>query len=313
MSQVSAMRLRQGFGPLVAILLLTGCSVSGAQYAVHPDTITALRSHTGKTVKLAPFTSDKPGKSEIMCRAANMIQTPAGVPFEKYVEDAFRTEIVVAGLESANAPVTLTGHLERMHFQTFAEAAWELQVTLTSSNGRRLTVVEDYGFNWHFDAMGACREAATAMALAVQSLVRKAVQHPEFAGLLVPGAAAPATAATTAPKPPPAPAVALTTPPPTASQPPSLPDLRAWAPGKWRSTGGTNTLVIERGLRWSWESSAGGRFSGGGRGEVQDGKLVLSGWHSNSYPMTFQLTREGDALVGVLRTSRHYNIIFVRE
>jgi hypothetical protein len=35
-------------------------------------------------VKLATFTSDKPGKSEILCRGAAMIQTPGGVPFERY-------------------------------------------------------------------------------------------------------------------------------------------------------------------------------------------------------------------------------------
>ena len=136
-------------------------------------------------MKLGTFTSDKPGKSEIMCRGAAMIQTPGGVPFERYVEDAFRTELLVAGLASDNAPVTLTGHLERMHFETFVEAVWELQATLTSSNGRRLTIDDRYGFNWHFVGDYACREAATAMALAVQSLVRKAVQHPEFAGLLL--------------------------------------------------------------------------------------------------------------------------------
>ena len=43
-----------------------------------------------------------------------------------------------------SAPVTLTGHLERMHFSTASEAVWELQVTLGSSNGHRLTIIENY-------------------------------------------------------------------------------------------------------------------------------------------------------------------------
>ena len=50
-------------------LLLVGCSIAAGPYAVHPDTITALRSYTGKTVKVTPFTSDKPGESEIMAEA----------------------------------------------------------------------------------------------------------------------------------------------------------------------------------------------------------------------------------------------------
>ena len=120
---------------LLVAWALAGCSMSANQYAVHPDTITALLSHVGVSVKLAKFTSDKPGKSEIICRGGVMIQTPQGVSFEKYVEDAFRTELLVAGLESPSAPVTLSGHMERMHFVTFSDASWELRVTLASSTG----------------------------------------------------------------------------------------------------------------------------------------------------------------------------------
>jgi hypothetical protein len=69
-----------------ALPLLVGCSVSANPYAVHPDTITALRSHTGKSVRVSTFTSDKPGKSEIICRAVGMVQTAGGVPFEQYVQ-----------------------------------------------------------------------------------------------------------------------------------------------------------------------------------------------------------------------------------
>ena len=197
---------------LLALIVLAGCSMSATQYAVHPDTIITLRTHTGKTVTLAPFTSDKPGKSEIMCRLVGMVQTPGGVPFEKYVGDAFRTELVVAGLLAESAPVSLGGHLERMHFST-GDAVWELQVTLSSSNGRRLTIAENYPFNWHFIGDYACREATTAMALAVQSLVRKAVQHPEFAGLLVPGIAMPAAPTPSETPAPSAPTVAASPPP----------------------------------------------------------------------------------------------------
>jgi len=300
---------------VLAAFLAAGCSVSAHPYAVHPDTITALRAHTGKTVTMTDFTSDKPGKSEILCRAANMIQTPGGVPFERYVGDAFKTELLVAGIAAPTAPVTLGGHLERMHFTTAGEAEWELRVTLTSSNGRRLTIAEDYAFNWHFDGISACREASTAMALAVQALVRKAVKHPEFAALLTPGlgpAASPTPAEPSATTTPPAPTTAAAAVAPTA--PPRPPeDLREWARGKWRSTGGSTSLVIDRNLRWSWDSTYGGRYSGSGTGDVQDGALLLRGWHSRSYPMTLHLRREGDTLVGEIRTSQNYPVVFIRE
>jgi hypothetical protein len=165
----------------------------------------------------------------------------------------------------------------------------------------------------------ACREAATAMALAVQSLVRKAVQHPEFAGLLAPGGVTPAAASPPPPTQTPAPVTA--TPgatAPTATPPPSQPvarlpveNLHDWAPGRWRSTGGTNTPVIDRRLRWLWDSSAGGKWSGSG--EIHDGRLILRGWHSTSIPMSLRLGGESDRLVGELQTSRSYPMIFLRE
>jgi hypothetical protein len=95
-----------------------------------------------------------------MCRAVGMVQTPGGVPFEQYVQDAFRTELLVAGLASDSAPVMPMGHLERMHFSTSTEASWELRVTLASSSGRRLTIAEDYAFNWHLIGAQACRETS---------------------------------------------------------------------------------------------------------------------------------------------------------
>jgi len=180
-------RVKSATASLLGALAIAGCSISANPYAVHPDTIVALRSHAGKSVKLAPFASDKPSKSEIMCRAVGMIQTPGGVPFERYVENAFRTELAVAGLLRDPAPVTLSGHLERMHFSTAEEASWELRLALASSNGRRITVAKDYAFNWHFLGDYACREAATAMAPAVQTLVREAVRHPESAPVTLSG------------------------------------------------------------------------------------------------------------------------------
>jgi hypothetical protein len=106
----------------------------------------------------------------------------------------------------------------------------------------------------------------------------------------------------------PVPQIAAVPPPPAAPAP-----LHVWAPGRWRSVGGTNALVIERDLRWSWDSSAGGRWSGRGSGEIRDGQILLRGWHSTSIPMQLRLTREGETLVGELQTSRSYRMIFLRE
>lgn len=118
--------------------------------------------------------------------------------------------VTEGGLQRRSQPTP--GHLERMHFTTGTEAVWDLRIALASSNGRRVTVSESYAFNWHFSGDYACREAATAMSVAVQSLVRKTVRH--FVGLLEPSqqaAAAQPSSSSTAPT---TPAVALAAPAP---------------------------------------------------------------------------------------------------
>jgi len=137
----------------------------------------------------------------------------------------------------------------------------------------------------------------------------------------------PATPASIVPAPPPSsvlptPSTATPSPAPpppttTAAIPPSSEtralDMRAWAPGTWRSTGGTNTLTIKPDLSWQWSSTSGGSWSGSGQGEIRDGRLVLRGWHSSSIPMMIRLSREGEVLVGELQTSRSYSITFRRD
>ena len=121
-----------------------------------------------------------------------------------------------------------------------------------------------------------------------------------------------------APTPAPAPILpppAVAAQPPAPEKTPTRPDLRTWAAGRWRSTGGTNELVIGPDLSWTWSSSAGGSWTGRGRGEAHGETLVLQGWsyRSTSVPMTLRLSREEDALVGVLQTTQTYPLIFLRQ
>jgi hypothetical protein len=98
--------------------------------------------------------------------------------------------------------------------------------------------------------------------------------------------------------------------------------LPQWAPGRCRSDGGTNTLVIANDLSWTWHSTFQGRWHGSGRGEVRDDVLVLSGWSEGTTtigqpvprrPTSIELKREGEMLAGHIHTSRKYEILFTRD
>jgi len=98
--------------------------------------------------------------------------------------------------------------------------------------------------------------------------------------------------------------------------------LPQFAPGRWRSMGGTNELVVADGLNWTWTSTHQGRWRGSGRGEVREGYLVLRGMRDGAdalghpagrYPITITLERQGDRLEGSIQTMQKSEVTFVRD
>jgi hypothetical protein len=73
--------------------------------------------------------------------------------------------------------------LEEFDFSSM-KGRWKITLVLTSSNGGHLTATEDYDYGGHFIGDVACQQTAHALTPAVQDLVRNAVQHPDFPGLL---------------------------------------------------------------------------------------------------------------------------------
>jgi hypothetical protein len=64
------------------------------------------------------------------------------------------------------------------------DAAWKIGLTLVSSNGRSLAVAEEYKFASSWYGETGCNQTAHALMPAVQNVIRKIVQHPDFAGLI---------------------------------------------------------------------------------------------------------------------------------
>jgi hypothetical protein len=81
------------------------------------------------------------------------------------------------------APVTLTGNLDKLDFSS-TSGKWTIDLTLTSSNGRTLTVNEVYDYESSFVGEKACALIAQAFTPAVQTLIGKVFRHPEFTDLL---------------------------------------------------------------------------------------------------------------------------------
>jgi len=84
---------------------------------------------------------------------------------------------------SDSAPVTLTGQLNKIDFDSMA-GEWELDVTVASSNGRSLNVSDKYKYGFTYMGETACVRTAKSFGPAVQVLIGKLVYDPKFTELL---------------------------------------------------------------------------------------------------------------------------------
>ncbi len=173
--------------PVLALAIaVAGCSTYAApRYSIAPTNIAALRAFRGQAVNVGPFTAAKPGRNEITCRAVGPTRTPDGEPFEEYIRKAFIADLSIAEVYSAAAPVTLTGRVDALDFSSgLTDAAWDIAVTISSSNGKSVSVDNRYPFSGNFVGEVACNQTAQALMPAVQDLIGKIIAHPDFAALL---------------------------------------------------------------------------------------------------------------------------------
>lgn len=176
--------MRHWLVSLLAISLLTGCSsYAVSRYGASVTSVTALRQMGGAPVSVGNFSTTGESKKEITCRAVGPIKTPDERPFEEYVRKALIDELQLAGLYAESAPVTLTGNLDKMDFNS-TDGKWMMAMSVKSSNGRALTVTNDHAYDTSFIGEKACALTAQAFGPAVQTLIGKLVHHPDFPGLL---------------------------------------------------------------------------------------------------------------------------------
>lgn len=168
------------------ILALSGCSTySTPRYSTSTDNIISLRSLAGKVVNVGPFTAKEPGLNEIMCRQSGPVNTQDGEPFSEFIRKALIDELRMANVYSASAPVTLTGRLDNIDYDS-NNGSWDLSLTIKSSNGKSVSLTEHYSYTTSFIGKTACAQAAQALVPATQNIIGKLVRSPEFNALITP-------------------------------------------------------------------------------------------------------------------------------
>lgn len=170
---------------ILATLLFTGCGIKTTEYNVSADNVQTLRSYQDVKLAVSEFTATNQGESSAMCRLAETISTPKGEPFSKYIENAIISELKMAGNYDKNSDIKLFGNINNIYGSSMiGNAYWEIDATITSSNGKSLTVNTKREYPSAFLAFTACINMGTAFAPTVNQLVNEILNHKDFSELI---------------------------------------------------------------------------------------------------------------------------------
>ena len=168
-----------------AAIFLTGCTTLQTDSYVPSQDNQERITKFNKTVGIGDFRPNYTYESQ--CRGVGHIRPPGGVSIEAYIRQAFIDEFKAANAYKENAPITLSASIDEVQFsssKSVVNGEWSLKATISSSNGKNLTVSEVHEFTAGFFGTSACDEVALQFSKAVQSLVKKVLMHPEFATLI---------------------------------------------------------------------------------------------------------------------------------
>lgn len=170
---------------VLAAFLFTGCGIKTNEYNVSADNVQTLRNYQNLKLDVSTFTATNKGESSVMCRLAETVSTPKGEPFSQYIEEALVSELKMAGVYDKNSDLKISGNLNKIYGSTmFGNAYWELDVTITSSNGKSLSVNTKRDYPSSYLASTACNNMGTSFAPSIKQLINDILNHKDFALLL---------------------------------------------------------------------------------------------------------------------------------
>ena len=172
---------------VAAAFVLTACETPTTQrYAISADNNQAIKAIGATGVGVKPFAA--PADFSANCRALGPMRVADNLTHTQYIQKAFEDELKIAGAYAGTSPrVTLGGRINKIEFSSskgLTGGYWLIDMSLESSNGKKLDVSENYDFSSGFAANEACRNTAEAFSRAVQNLVGKAVKTQGFQALL---------------------------------------------------------------------------------------------------------------------------------
>lgn len=169
---------------LAVSIILSGCQTYNAQmYGVSADTNYAIKSlKLNESITVGEFSLAN--QFDTNCRAVGPITLPNNLTYQSYIKKAFEDELKIAGAYAYKDPkVSISGRVNRINMSSskgLTRGYWDIDLTLSSNNGKSITMSEYYEFESGFDGFSACKNTADALMPTVQNLVGKIIKSQEF-------------------------------------------------------------------------------------------------------------------------------------
>ena len=91
----------------------------------------------------------------------------------------------MAGVYDKNSDLKISGNLDKIYGSTmFGNAYWEISVTITSTNGKSLTVNTKRDYPSSYLASTACNNMGTSFSPTIKQLIADIINHKDFSSLL---------------------------------------------------------------------------------------------------------------------------------
>ncbi len=179
--------MKKIFLAMTIATLVVGCATNNSpRYASSADTVHTMRSlKLGDVATVGNFSMTS--AADLQCRAVGPIMLPDNHNLPSYIKKAFEDELKLAGIyNQSNPSITLTGIVNKASFVSakgFFQGHWELDLTIQSSNGKSVTASEQYDFDSAYLADKGCQKTADALVPAVQNVLQKIANSPNFKDL----------------------------------------------------------------------------------------------------------------------------------
>ncbi len=169
----------------LATFIFTGCGIKTSDYSVSAQNVQKLKNYEDIKLGIKSFTANNEGESTVLCRAAETIETPNDESFAKYIENALRDELIIAGIYDENASLKLSGHLKEIYASSMiGDAYWSFDIKVSSSNGKSFNLESKNEYGSAFLAYTACNNMGSSFAPSVKKLIKDIINHPKFNELI---------------------------------------------------------------------------------------------------------------------------------